>query len=36
MTTPELVALLAASCTLGAWDSQDIKFTIQYLDTKRT
>lgn len=31
----ELVALLAGSCTLLAWDSQHTKFTIQFLDTKR-
>jgi hypothetical protein len=32
----QLIAILPASCTLGTWDSQDIKFSIQYLDTKRT
>ena len=31
----ELVAHLAASCTLIAWDYQDTEFSIQYLDTKR-
>lgn len=35
-STPQLVALLAVSCTLIAWDSQDTRFTIQFLDTKRT
>lgn len=35
-SSPLLVDLLAASCTLIPWNSQDTDFTIQFLDTKRT